>query len=87
MFRGDEAVPAAGAPELVQGKGLGSWLSGATSDYSREMGRDLLNRWQDHFEWSNSRCDEECETYCKSTDTETLPALTAFDRTGHVFTS
>lgn len=85
MFRGDEAVQVATAPELAQSRGLGTWLSGTTGDYRREMGCDLLNRWQDHFEWSNSRCDEECEAYCKSTDTEILPTLTAFDRTGRAY--
>ena len=80
-----DTVPAADAPELVHSSGLSAWLSGATSDYRRETGRDLLGRWQEHFDWLNSRCEQECEAYCKSTNTEILPALTAFDRTGRAY--
>lgn len=64
---------------------LPEWLSGATAHYHRNTGRDLLGRWEDQLDWSNSRCDAECESYCKSTNTEILPALTAFDRTGRAY--
>lgn len=83
-----EALPAASTCESSSDAvgaapaALPAWLSGATATYQRTDGRDLLDRWQAHVDWSDSRCAQECEAYCKSTNTEILPALTAYDRQG-----
>jgi glycine C-acetyltransferase len=82
MFRGEDPPPDNGSPQPAPPRTLEPWLSGVTSDYRRDKGHDLLGRWQDHHEWVNRRCEQECEAYCKSTDSEIAPVLTAYDRQG-----
>ena len=74
------------SPDLPQERGvdanLPAWLCGTTADYRQEPGTNLVDRWNDHLAWSNSRYEMECEAYSKFTAGDISPSLDAFDRGG-----
>ncbi|PYE55475.1 glycine C-acetyltransferase [Deinococcus yavapaiensis KR-236] len=57
-------------------------LSGSVASYRRTTGRDLLERWTEHYEWLEARSDFGVEPYSKYTASRIAPITEAYNRRG-----
>lgn len=87
MYRQEDSFAAAASSpsETPPRKAAAEWLTGTTADYRRESGRNLVARWDEHFDWVTSRYEAECEPYSKVTLDAISPQTRIHDHGGRPY--